>query len=85
MHENGSHTPTKRNVPGLTFRSGDPNFSRPRMVKLGGDRIMLLGFTNLLMRGNDDDRRDDVLVALTGGHHGGVSTGVEAVGIPIRF
>lgn len=31
----------------LTFKSGDPNFSRPRIVKLGGDRIMLLGFTNL--------------------------------------
>ena len=31
----------------LTFKSGDPNFSRPRMVKLGGDRITLLGLTNL--------------------------------------
>lgn len=38
----------------LTFKSGDPNFSRPRMVKLGGDRIMLFGFTNLGGRGEKE-------------------------------
>lgn len=36
----------------LTFRSGEPNFSRPRIVKLGGDRMVLLGFTNLTKKGD---------------------------------
>lgn len=46
---------------------------------------MLLGFTNLLMCDNDEDRRDDVLATLTGGHQQGVPTGVETMGMPVWF
>lgn len=43
---------TKEEKKLLTFRSGDPNFSRPRIVKLGGERMVLLGLTNLNENGD---------------------------------